>query len=72
MILELGAPVNFLYADIDVLGGQQKGQMVICLSEDKATAERQKEYLESHGVRFNEITEDEDLDDYGADEEVSE
>ena len=59
MIMELGAPVNFLYANLDVLGGAQKGQMVICLAEDPATAEKQKEYLRAKGVEFIEIDEDE-------------
>ena len=68
MIMELGAPVNFLYANLDVLGGAQKGQMVICLAEDRATAEKQKEYLRAKGVEFTEIDEDE-YEDRG--EEVS-
>ena len=59
MIMELGAPVNFLYANLDVLGGAQKGQMVICLAEDAGTAEKQKEYLRAKGVEFTEIDEDE-------------
>ena len=66
MILELKAPVNFFYADLDVLGDQQKGQMVICLSEDKETAEKQKAYLAREGVDFTEIPEDEAIsDNYG-------
>ena len=60
MIMELGAPVNVLYANLDVLGGSQKGQMVICLADDKATAEKQKEYLAAKGVEFTEIEEDEE------------
>lgn len=59
MILETGAPVNFFYANLDVLGDEQKGQMVICLSEDKATAEKQKAFLIKEGVEFTEIPEDE-------------
>ncbi len=62
MIMELGAPVNFLYANLDVLGGAQKGQMVICLAEDRETAEKQKEYLRAKGVEFIEIDEDEYID----------
>ncbi len=58
MILETGAPVNFFYANLDVLGDEQKGQMVICLSEDKVTAEKQKEYLKRENVEFTEIDED--------------
>ena len=59
MILEIGAPVNFFYANLDVLGDEQKGQMVICLSDDKLIAERQKEYLKREGVEFAEIPVDE-------------
>ena len=59
MIMELKAPVNFLYANLDVLGGAQKGQMVICLAADKETADKQKEYLKAKGVEFTEIDEDE-------------
>ncbi len=59
MIMELKAPVNFLYANLDVLGGSQKGQMVICLAADKETAEKQKEYLKAKGVEITEIEEDE-------------
>ena len=60
MILETGAPVNFFYANLDVLDGEQKGQMVICLSEDPVTAEKQKEYLRKEGVEFAVIEDDED------------
>ena len=58
MILETGAPVNFFYADLDMLGGEQKGQMVIGLSEDKILAEKQKEYLRKEKVEFIELNED--------------
>ena len=54
--------MNFLYANLDVLGGAQKGQMVICLAEDRETAEKQKEYLRAKGVEFTEIDEDEYID----------
>lgn len=64
MIMELKAPINVFYADLDVLGDKQKGQMVICLSEDKETAAKQKAYLEREGVAFTEITEDLD-ENYG-------
>ena len=62
MIMELGAPVNFLYANLDVLGESQKGQMVLCLAADKETADKQKEYLKAKNVEFIEIDED---DEYG-------
>lgn len=55
MIMELKAPVNFLYADMDVVGNQQKGTMVICLSDDPETAEKQKEFLIKEDVEFTEF-----------------
>ena len=60
MIMELKAPVNILYANMEVVGDEQKGQMIICLSEDKATAEKQKAYLNAHGVEFTEIVAEEE------------
>ena len=60
MILEIGAPVNFLYADLDVVGDEQKGQMVICLSDDKEIAEKQKAYLAKEGVEYTELDDDDD------------
>ena len=58
MILELKAPVNILYAEMDVVEDIQRGQMVICLSDDRATAEKQLAYLSAHGVEFTEIDEE--------------
>ena len=58
MILEVGAPVNFLYADLDVVGDRQKGQMVICLADDREAAEKQKAFLAKEGVEFTEIDEE--------------
>ena len=60
MIMELKAPVNILYANMEVVGDEQKGQMIICLSEDRATAEKQKAYLNAHGVEFTEIVAEEE------------
>ena len=75
MILETGTPVNLLYANMDALLDEQKGQMVICLSDKKEEAERQKAYLIKEGVNFTEIPEDSDYYDYplhGFREEVTE
>ena len=75
MILETGAPVNLLYANMDALLDEQKGQMVICLSDDPDAAERQKAFLIREGVDFTEIPEESDYYDYplnGFSEEVSE
>ena len=58
MIMELNAPVNFLYANMEVVGDQQKGQMVICLSENPVTAEKQKQFLIKEEVEFTEIEEE--------------
>ena len=75
MILETGEPVNLLYANLDALLDEQRGQMVICLSDNKEAAERQKAYLIKEGVDFTEIPEDSDYYDYplhGFGEEVTE
>ena len=60
MIMELEAPVNFLYADMDVMDGKQMGTMVICLSEDSDKAEKQKEFLVNKDVEFTEIVLDDE------------
>lgn len=75
MILATGEPVNLLYANMDALLDEQKGQMVICLSDNKEAAEKQKAYLIKEGVDFIEIPEDSDYYDYplnGFSEEVTE
>ncbi len=64
MILDIGEPVNMLYADMDALLDEQKGQMVIALSDDKNIADKQKAYLMKEGVDFTEIPEDSDYYDY--------
>lgn len=74
MILEIGEPVNLLYANMDALLDEQKGQMVIALSDDKNIAEKQKAFLIREGVDFTEIPEDSDYYDYplnGPEEEVN-
>ena len=55
MIMDLKAPVNFLYADMDIIEGKQKGSMVICLSDDEDTAAKQLAYLKDKGVDFTNI-----------------
>ena len=60
MILELGAPVNILYAEMDVVDGVQRGQMVICLSDDPAISDKQKAYLTARGVEFTEVSEEDE------------
>ena len=56
MILETGAPINLLYANMDVVEDEQKGQMVVSLSEDPAIAEKQKEFLRKEGIQIIEIS----------------
>lgn len=58
MILQLQAPVNILYANMQVVEGRQKGQMVICLSEDGLKAEQQKQFLRDNDIDFMEIEEE--------------
>ena len=58
MILELKAPINILYANMDVVNDIQKGQMVICLADDAQMAERQNQYLRDQKVEFTEIEEE--------------
>ena len=60
MILETGAHVNFLYANMDVVEEEQRGQMVICLAEDPELAERQKDFLRKADVKFTEYVEEDE------------
>ena len=62
MILEIGEPVNLLYADIDNLQEKQNGQMVIGLSENPELAEKQKQFLIKEEVEFSEIEPDEEVE----------
>lgn len=55
MILDLKAPINILYANMDVVDDRQKGQLVICLADDAEMAEKQKQYLRDHEVEFIDI-----------------
>jgi ABC-type multidrug transport system fused ATPase/permease subunit len=64
MILDIGEPVNMLYANMDALLDEQNGQMVIALSDNKEVAEKQKAYLIKEGVDFKEIPEDSDYYEY--------
>lgn len=60
MIIELKAPVNILYARMESVGENQKGQMIIGLSEDENIAGRQKEFLRENNVTFIELEEGEE------------
>lgn len=52
MILEIGEPVNLIFADLDVVQDEQNGQMVIRLSDDPKIAEKQKQFLINEKVEF--------------------
>ena len=56
MVLETGAPVNLLYANMDVVEDEQKGQMVIQLSEEPDIAEKQKRFLRREGIQIIELS----------------
>lgn len=55
MILECGAPVSVLSAQLETVSGESKGQMVLRLPEDDATAERAMRVLAEKGVRVEEV-----------------
>ncbi len=56
MVLETGAPVNLLYANMDVVENEQKGQMVIQLSEEPDIAEKQRKFLRKEGIQIIELS----------------
>ncbi len=58
MILATGAPVNIFYADMQVVDGRQKGQMVLCLSDDEEKSEQQKKFLRDNHIEFIELEEE--------------
>lgn len=55
MILECGAPVSVLSAQLETVSGESKGQMVLRLPEDGATAEKAMRVLLEKGVRVEEV-----------------
>lgn len=57
MIITCHAPVNIMYANAQNIDGVSMGQMVIQISEDKDSAERQLEFLRDQGIKFEEIEE---------------
>ena len=59
MVLELQAPVNILYANMQVVDGLQKGQMIVNLADDEIKAAQQKAYLRAHNVELTDIDETE-------------
>ncbi|KGF09742.1 ABC transporter [Clostridiales bacterium S5-A14a] len=57
MIMECGEPVNIMYANVQNIDGASVGQMVIQISENRESAEKQLKYLKAQGINFEEIEE---------------
>lgn len=57
MIMECGEPVNIMYANVQNIDGVSVGQMVIQISENRESAEKQLKYLKTQGIKFEEIEE---------------
>ena len=57
MIMKCGEPVNIMYANVQNIDGVSVGQMVIQISENRESAEKQLTYLKYQGIKFEEIEE---------------
>lgn len=57
MILECNAPVNIMYADMKNIDGIARGQMIIQLPAEEATAAKVMTYLQENGLEIEEVTE---------------
>ncbi|MCR4589550.1 MAG: ATP-binding cassette domain-containing protein [Lachnospiraceae bacterium] len=55
MVLAISAPVNILYAATKDVNGIARGEMILGLSEDPATADKQIAYLKEKGIAVTEI-----------------
>ncbi len=55
MILKCGVPVNILYSNIQLISGQQRGQMLIELPDDADSAERALAYLRTQDLSVEEV-----------------
>ena len=62
MILEIGEPVNLIFADLDVVEDEQNGQMVIKLSDNPEIAEKQKQFLIKEKLEFIELGDGEEAE----------
>ncbi len=58
MILACGVPVNILSSNIQLIGGQQRGQMLIELPDDPQGARRALDYLRSQDLTLEEVEPD--------------
>ncbi len=54
MVLECGAPVNILRADMKSIGGKTFGQMIVQLPDNEQAVYRMRVYLSAHQVQFEE------------------
>lgn len=54
MVLECGAPVNILRADMKSIGGKTFGQMLVQLPDNEQAVYRMRVYLSAHQVQFEE------------------
>lgn len=57
MILECKALINIMHADMKTIDGTVRGQMVIRLPEDSASAERVLNYLRANNLTVEEVAE---------------
>lgn len=55
MIIECNAVVNIMFADMKNIDGTARGQMIIQLPEDNATAAKVKNYLLQHQLKIEEV-----------------
>lgn len=58
MILDCKTKVNIMFADMQNIDGTAYGQMVIQLPEDKETADKIRNYLETRGLSVEEVMDD--------------
>ena len=54
MVIECGAAVNILFADLNKVEGKTFGQMLIELPDQEQVAQRMLAYLELHHIHFEE------------------
>ncbi|MCI8565557.1 MAG: ATP-binding cassette domain-containing protein [Lachnospiraceae bacterium] len=55
MVLECGYPVNILFADTRDIDGKAMGQIIVGLPEEEKAVHRMYAYLNTHGIRFEEV-----------------
>ena len=58
MILACGVPVNILSSNIQTVGGQQSGQMLVQLPDEIENAQRAMDYLRENDILVEEVCAD--------------